>query len=341
MTITIKKIAEICGISRGTVDRVLNDRGKVKAQTEELVKKVANELGYKPNPAGRALAAKRKNLVVGVLLIAEGNPFFDEVIRGIRVAEKEYSVYGMRIVLKSMKGYDVEKQCRIIDSMKGEMNALILNPISDERIKAKIDELVELGIFVVTLNNDIENSRRACYIGSNYFNGGETACGIMGLLTNGKAEVGIVTGSFKALGHKQRVEGFKHIIEQKYPEFHIVDYVENDDDDILAFEITKEMLLKHPDITAIFIVAGGVYGVCRAVLSLGVQQKLTIISFDSVPTTVEMLKKQIIQATIYQHPYTQGHKSVDVVFNYLVHGLQPNKVQHILKNEIKILENIN
>jgi LacI family transcriptional regulator len=341
MTITIKKIAEICGISRGTVDRVLNDRGKVKAQTEELVKKVAKELGYKPNPAGRALAAKRKNLVVGVLLVAEGNPFFDDVIRGIRDAEKEYSVYGMKIELKSMKGYDVEKQCQVIDAMKSEINALILNPISDERIKAKIDELVEAGIFVVTLNNDIENSRRACYVGSNYFNGGETACGIMGLLTRGQAEIGIVTGSFKALGHQQRVEGFKSIIKQKYPKLHIVDYVENDDDDILAFEITKEMLLKHPKINAIFIVAGGVYGVCRAVLSLGLQQKLTIISFDSVATTVEMLKKKIIQATIYQHPYTQGHKSVDIVFNYLVNGLQPKKTQHILKNEIKILENIN
>lgn len=341
MTITIKKIAEICGVSRGTVDRVLNDRGKVKVQTEQLVKKVANELGYKPNPAGRALSAKRKKLVVGVLLVADGNPFFDEVIRGIRVAEKEYSVYGMKIELKTMKGYDVEKQCGIMDAMKSEINALILNPISDEKIKDKIDELVEAGIFVVTINNDIENSRRACYVGSNYFNGGETACGIMGLLTQGSAEVGIVTGSFKALGHQQRVEGFKHVMKNKYPNFHIVDYVANDDDDILAFEVTKEMLLKHAEINAIFIVAGGVYGVCRAVLSLGLQNKLTIISFDSVETTVEMLQKQIIQATIYQHPYTQGYKSMDIVFNYLVNGLQPKKTQHILKNEIKILENIN
>ncbi|WP_110954529.1 LacI family DNA-binding transcriptional regulator [Anaerosinus massiliensis] len=341
MTITIKKIAEICGVSRGTVDRVLNDRGKVKVQTEQLVKKVANELGYKPNPAGRALSAKRKKLVVGVLLVADGNPFFDEVIRGIRVAEKEYSVYGMKIELKTMKGYDVEKQCGIMDAMKSEINALILNPISDEKIKDKIDELVEAGIFVVTINNDIENSRRACYVGSNYFNGGETACGIMGLLTQGRAEVGIVTGSFKALGHQQRVEGFKHVMKNKYPNFHIVDYVANDDDDILAFEVTKEMLVKHAQINAIFIVAGGVYGVCRAVLSLGLQNKLTIISFDSVETTVEMLQKQIIQATIYQHPYTQGYKSMDIVFNYLVNGLKPKKTQHILKNEIKILENIN
>lgn len=341
MTITIKKIAEICGVSRGTVDRVLNDRGKVKVQTEQLVKKVANELGYKPNPAGRALSAKRKKLVVGVLLVADGNPFFDEVIRGIRVAEKEYSVYGMKIELKTMKGYDVEKQCGIMDAMKSEINALILNPISDEKIKDKIDELVEAGIFVVTINNDIENSRRACYVGSNYFNGGETACGIMGLLTQGRAEVGIVTGSFKALGHQQRVEGFKHVMKNKYPNFHIVDYVANDDDDILAFEVTKEMLVKHAEINAIFIVAGGVYGVCRAVLSLGLQNKLTIISFDSVETTVEMLQKQIIQATIYQHPYTQGYKSMDIVFNYLVNGLKPKKTQHILKNEIKILENIN
>ena len=33
---TIKEIARLCGVSRGTVDRVLNKRGKVKPETEEI-----------------------------------------------------------------------------------------------------------------------------------------------------------------------------------------------------------------------------------------------------------------------------------------------------------------
>ena len=59
--VTIKKIAELCGVSRGTVDRVLNGRGRVKPETEEVVRQMARQLGYQPNPAGKALAARKKH----------------------------------------------------------------------------------------------------------------------------------------------------------------------------------------------------------------------------------------------------------------------------------------
>ena len=52
MAVTIKQIAEMCGVSRGTVDRVLNNRGKVKKETEQMIRKIAEDLGYVPNMAG-------------------------------------------------------------------------------------------------------------------------------------------------------------------------------------------------------------------------------------------------------------------------------------------------
>lgn len=58
--VTIKQIADLCGVSRGTVDRVINERGNVKPETKELVLSMAKELGYKPNPAGKALSARKK-----------------------------------------------------------------------------------------------------------------------------------------------------------------------------------------------------------------------------------------------------------------------------------------
>ena len=46
---TIKEIAALAGVSRGTVDRVLNDRGAVNPETAEKIRKIAKELDYKPN----------------------------------------------------------------------------------------------------------------------------------------------------------------------------------------------------------------------------------------------------------------------------------------------------
>ena len=67
MAVTIKQIAETCGVSRGTVDRVLNHRGRVSEETEKRVKEAVEVLGYKPNSLGKALALQRKGLRIGAV----------------------------------------------------------------------------------------------------------------------------------------------------------------------------------------------------------------------------------------------------------------------------------
>ena len=56
---TIKEIAQLCGVSRGTVDRVLNHRGKVKPETETLILRTIHRMGYTKNIAGKALTVKK------------------------------------------------------------------------------------------------------------------------------------------------------------------------------------------------------------------------------------------------------------------------------------------
>ncbi|MDE6961557.1 MAG: LacI family transcriptional regulator, partial [Lachnospiraceae bacterium] len=77
---TIKDIADLAGVSRGTVDRVLNNRGAVSPETAEKVLEIVRALDYRPNKAGIALAAQKKKYRIGVILFSEHNPFFDEVM---------------------------------------------------------------------------------------------------------------------------------------------------------------------------------------------------------------------------------------------------------------------
>ena len=130
MSVTIKQISELCGVSRGTVDRVLNNRGKVRPETEQKVREVADRLGYTPNMAGKALAARKRDLVIGVALVAKGNAFFDDVLSGIRQAGRELADYGVRVSVHTMKGYDVSQQCRMIREVGRGVHALIVNPIN-------------------------------------------------------------------------------------------------------------------------------------------------------------------------------------------------------------------
>lgn len=337
--VTMKKIAELCGVSRGTVDRALNGRGRVNMETAENIREVARQLGYEPNPAGKALAARKKRPVIGVVISSEGNTFFDEVLRGMNDAAKEYAIYGLQIEYFTMKGYDAEQQLALLKKIEGNINALIINPINEPCIAAKIDEMVAAGIFVVTVNNDIDGTKRHCYVGSDYYNGGITSCALMEALMGDSANIAIILGSHNILGHRLRLEGFRHRMERTRG-FHIVDTVENNDDDILAYETMKCLLAEHPDIDAVSILAAGVYGVCRAIMQLPMEKRPLVLAFDTVPKTVEMMEFGIIKATIYQHPYRQGHNAVNRAFEYLVNGRMPDKVTDIMKNEIKLFENL-
>ena len=52
MAVTQEQIAKLAGVSRGTVDRVLNHRGHVNPEVAERIQQISREMGYQPNRAG-------------------------------------------------------------------------------------------------------------------------------------------------------------------------------------------------------------------------------------------------------------------------------------------------
>lgn len=336
---TIKEISELSGVSRGTVDRVLNGRGHVSPEKERLVKSIAKKLGYMPNKAGKGLAARKKPQTISVLLNSEGNPFFEDVIAGVKQAINEYRDFGIKLTLNTLKGYDVEEQLKALTSLGENCQALIFNPINDVAIAKKIDELINSGIAVFTINTDIADSKRICYIGSDYFEGGRIACGMLGLLTGGRANVGIITGSFHILGHKQRIEGFLDVMNKKYPGLKFVAITETEDDDRIAFINAGKMLDSHPEIDALFLAAAGVEGACAALEERRYHRKLQIISFDIIPTTKTLMQESLIQATICQQPFSQGYEAIKAAGDLLIGMITPEP-RILVPNEVIILENL-
>ena len=63
----IKDIAIRAGVSIGTVDRVLHERGEVAERTRERILKIIKDLEYSPNYIARALKTKRKFHLVSLL----------------------------------------------------------------------------------------------------------------------------------------------------------------------------------------------------------------------------------------------------------------------------------
>ena len=218
--------------------------------------------------------------------------------------------------------------------------SIALAPYNDERIRSRINQLYAKGIPVVTLNTDIENSRRIAYVGSNYAKSGATAAGLLQLMTHGQVNVGIITGSSNILCHTERIAGFTDTLRPYGDSIHITDIIEVHDDEIESYEKTTELLTVHPEINALYFTAGGVYGGCRSIKALGRQGEIRVVAYDLVPTTRELMKKGTIAAVICQQPKVQGSKPLALLFTYLTTGGLPEKEQNYVAVDIRIRENL-
>jgi LacI family transcriptional regulator len=62
MTLTLKQIAELAGVSRSTASRVLNQHPGVRPEVRERVLQVMREYGFRPDSAARSLASRRTGI---------------------------------------------------------------------------------------------------------------------------------------------------------------------------------------------------------------------------------------------------------------------------------------
>lgn len=95
MAVTIQQIAERAGVSRGTVDRALNNRGRINPEVAEMIKKTAEEMGYvhKTRKKQKNAGGKKK---IGIITQLSGAAFMVEVKRGIFSKKKRTGRAGGR-----------------------------------------------------------------------------------------------------------------------------------------------------------------------------------------------------------------------------------------------------
>jgi len=338
----MKEIAEMAGVSRGTVDRVLNNRGIVNPQTAEKIRKIAAAVNYTPNLAGKTLAVRKKQLKFGfVLFNTFSNPFFLDVERGIADRREAFREYGVQVEVRHTDIDDPYLQVTKINKLVAEgIHGLVITPINHPVVIEKLKELTAAGIPVVTTNSDIPGCGRLAYVGSEYYQSGRTAAGLMNLVCQGEATVGIVIGAPNVLCHSERVAGFTNQLQTCYPKIQIADMVVNQDDDLESYAVTSEMLRTHPDINALFLAAAGVKGACRAVADMGRTKQIKVISYDTTPDIRKLIESGAIVATIAQQPFIQGSKPLDILLDYLGMDIPPEQEYYYTKTEIKIRENI-
>lgn len=99
--VTLKDVAQRCGVSAASVSKALNNMPDIGADTAARIRKAAKELGYFPNVAARALKTSR-SMTIGILVFLNtGNiwmhEYFSKIISSVQ-NQAEKSGYDITIV---------------------------------------------------------------------------------------------------------------------------------------------------------------------------------------------------------------------------------------------------
>ncbi|WP_085168961.1 LacI family DNA-binding transcriptional regulator [Brachyspira hyodysenteriae] len=341
---TIREIAKLAGVSIGTVDRALNNRGRIDHDVEQKILDIAKSLNYKPDKIAKSLAIRKKKFKIAAVLNTYNNLFFEDVIRGIEIAGKEIEEFGMSIIIKRCKDFDADNQLELIEEAINEgANAMAIVAINDERVKNKISELYNNNFPIVLLNSFVDSKDCIAYVGCNYELAGEIAASLLNIISNGNnINLLVFSNNFnKMLGNKKRVDSLVSRLNSDYKNVNVQSIIEMEKDNNLNFDKSKNNLLKHMD-TDVVICPGAETSkyVINAIKELGLYNKIKIITYDCSDVVKEGLLDRGIVASITQNPQEQGYRAIKVLFEYLLTKTIPDKRYTYIETQVIFRENL-
>lgn len=349
--VTIKDIAEKAGVSRGTVDRVLHDRGRVAPEKAKMVKEIAEKMGYQPNIAGRGLAARKKHLKIGfIYLESDAAPYHRAVYEGAREYLSELEPYGVEVVFFPMSevGWKPSEWTTYMEHLIGEqrMDGWAIVGTQAKTLQQVLENRGEKEVPIVVYNMDEENDWKLAYVGCDYLQSGRLACGVAALLTNECGKICIASFDHGDIpSSRVRIEGFEREIMEKYPQMQVAAKlftdVERGTGDTSDLVPKVKAFLNDHEVDVLYLVNPGDYSICRQISRVGVKHKIKIITNDLVTQEQqEMVRSGDIAVTICQEPEKQGAKPLEILFNYLALGMEPEDPWYKTELSVRIGQNV-
>ena len=341
MAVTAQQIAELAGVSRGTVDRALHNRGRVNPEVAAKIHKIAAELGYKPNLIGQALVKSRREFKLGAILQSTETPTMQIVRAGVQRATEELAASGVELIMRENRGLDTEMVLEHIEELVSQgVQGLAIAPNNSPEIRQCIDELYEQGIPVITFNSDAPGSRRLAFIGMDNYRAGQTAAGLLRLMLPAGGKVLPLAGHLNNTAHNNRLNGFMDTINgETGNEIELLAFQPCFDRDDYAHEITQHALRANPDLTGIYVASNGQVGACAAVEEEGRKGKVKVVAFDLNPMNMELLQSDSLSFVLDQKAFAQGYRPPFLLFDYLQNKKAPEK--ELLYTDIAIKTKFN
>jgi LacI family transcriptional regulator len=341
--ITVKEIARLAGVSIGTVDRVLHDRGGVSADTKGKIDSIVSSLGYEPNILARQLSLNRTYTFRVVLPRADQDSgYWGICLAGVLRAGRDLAPYGAKLRIDEFDRYDGQAYRALLEELISDpCDGLLIAPVLPEEL---LPALLRLGRGrpggpppYVFLDRDAPGAAPVAAIGQDAFRGGYLAGRIMSLLAGASGTLVAVSAHAGDRHIRQRIEGFEAFFRGSRR----IEVAE-----CLELEGAEEcdrflggLFRGNPGIVGVLVANSSGHLVGNWLAGRGAKAGCAVLSWDMVPANVRALREGRVDCVVSQRPFDQAREAVERVFRAVVRGeMDPSAASIPL--EIYFKENI-
>jgi LacI family transcriptional regulator len=330
----IKDIAIMAGVSIGTVDRVLHERGEVADKTRQKVERILKETNYSPNLMAQVLKSKKRFQLVSLLPgPTKGNSFWQKHPLGMIRAIEELAPFPVtlsQITFDMQNEDDFQKKTDTVLDLKPD--GVLLAPIFKSESITFCSRLVKENIPFIFIDGFIEDTGFLAYVGENIFQSGRVAGQLIDMVTSEKNDILVINiaKNLQNVHHlDKRTQGFLNYFEKsgrnKGKKININIPDPSSDSIKTAMDRVFE---ENPGIGSIFI-SGSKSCLIASYLEENGFKSINLIGYDLLEMNVKYLKSGTTRFLLGQRPEEQTYKGIKKLFEFLSLNKVPEKMEYL------------
>jgi ribose transport system substrate-binding protein len=245
-------------------------------------------------------------------------PVFDYANKG---AQRQAAALGVEVTYRGPDRADELRQKEVLESMIAQKyDGIAISVLSAEILTPAIDKAIAAGIPVITWDSDAPKSRRIAFYGVDDLASGRIMGEEAAKLLKGKGTVAFIT-SLGANNLQQRLQGAKESL-AKYPGITVVDTFDIQEDSTRCQQLIATGTNRYPDLGAWISVGGWPVFSANALDPVN-PAKTKFISFDTIPSAIELLKAGKVQVLLGQKYFGWGSEPIRMLHDIVVNKKQP------------------
>lgn len=337
--VRIKDIALKSGVSAGTVDRVLHNRGRVSEEAKQKVLAVIEELNYEPNLIARALGNNKIFTIAALIPDGKLDSYWKAPASGVKHAEKELRGYGIAVEQFLFNPYDVKsfiQQAKQITS--NNFDGILVSPIFYKEVLPFLENWKEKNIPFIFFNTQITDFGPLSYIGQDSFQSGLVAAKLISnSIGEGDIVIAHIDENIKNAAHLvEKEKGFNSFFKNK-KEFKTISTELNTTSETEFHEQLDILFKTHTNVKAIYITTSKAYHIANYFKKRQLNH-IKLVGYDLLEQNIEHLENGLINYLINQNPYGQGYLGISYLTDHLVFRKKVPAIKH-LPLDIIIAEN--